>query len=146
MTTFHRTLRTGLVAVVLLAGITTFAWGFATGGGGSGVGVGRKGLTIIKGRVLCAGCSLEEMRQIQPNQYQLYQLVHEKGQVVMRVIAVNNSPTWRYFTWPPVFRVRAQDSLFQQLTTEENLLKEVEISGSFSATRALDIFAVKING
>jgi hypothetical protein len=146
MTTFSRILRTGMAAVVLLAGVTTFAWGFATGGGGSAFGIGRKGLTLIKGRVLCAGCSLEEMRQIQPNQYQLYQLVHDKGQLVMRVIAVNNAPTWRYFTWPPVFRVRAQDSLFQQLTTEENLLKEVEISGSFSATRALDIFAVKIGG
>jgi len=144
MRTFGKTLRTGVVTA-LLAGITTFAWGFAPGGGGSGFGVGRKGLTIIKGRVLCAGCSLEEVRRTQPAR-QLYQLRHEKGQVVVRVSTVNDSPTWRYFTWPPEIRVRARDSLFQQLTAEENLAKEFEITGLFSATGALDIFAVITHG
>jgi len=42
--------------------------------------------------------------------------------------------------------VRARDSLFQQLTAEENLAKEFEITGLFSATGALDIFAVIMHG
>jgi hypothetical protein len=42
--------------------------------------------------------------------------------------------------------VRAQDEVFRQLTAEENLFKDVEIEGALSTTRALDIFAVTING
>jgi len=143
MTTFSRTIRTGMTTALLLAGIATSVQGFATGGG---FGAGGRGLTILKGSVLCADCNLEEVRQTQPNQHQLYQLIHKQGQVVMRVSTVDNSPTWRYFTWPSEIRVRAKDSLFQQLTAEENLAKEVEITGLFSTTGALDIFAVTISG
>ena len=39
----------------------------------------------------------------------------------------------------------AQDGLFQQLTAEENLFKDVEITGLLSTTRALDIFEVTIS-
>jgi hypothetical protein len=144
MTTFGKTFRTGMTAALLLVGLTTGAQGFATGGG-SGFGGSRRGPTILTGSVLCAGCSLEEVRKTQPDQ-QLYQFTHKLGQVVMRVRAVDSSPAWRYFAWPPEIRVRAQDRLFQQLTAEENLAKEVEITGLFSTTRALDIFAVTIKG
>ena len=64
----------------------------------------------------------------------------------MNVHSVNNSPTWRYFGWPAELQVRAQDGLFQQLTAEENLFKDVEITGLLSTTRALDIFEVTISG
>jgi|SRR5262245_4209741 len=144
MTSFKR-ITIGMAAALLLAGITTGAQGFATGGG-AGVAGSRRGPTILTGHVLCAGCSLEEMRKTQPNQQQLYQFTHKLGQVVMRVSAVDSSPPWRYFAWPPEIRVRAKDSLFQQLMAEENLSKEVEITGLFSTTRALDIFAITIKG
>jgi hypothetical protein len=42
--------------------------------------------------------------------------------------------------------VRAQDKVFQQLTAEENLFKDVEITGALSTTHALDIFEVTIHG
>ena len=136
MTTFRKTIRTSIVAALLLAGITTGVHGQVSGGG----------LLHIKGSVVCRGCSLDEARKAQPSQDQLYQLTHEQGQIVMNVHSVNNSPTWRYFGWPAEIRVRAQDGLFQQLTAEENLFKEVEITGLLSTTRALDIFAVTISG
>ncbi len=145
MTSFKR-ITIGVAAALLLAGVTSGARGQVAGGGLSAFGGEGRGMTIIKGNVVCAGCSLEEVRQTQPSQHQLYQLMHEKGQVVMRVRTVDNSPTWRYFTWPSEIRVRAKDSLFQQLTAEENLSKEVEITGLFSTTGALDIFAVTVSG
>ena len=136
MTTFRKTIRTSIVAALLLAGITTGVHGQVSGGG----------LLHIKGSVVCRGCSLDEARKAQPSQDQLYQLTHEQGQIVMNVHSVNNSPTWRYFGWPAEIRVRAQDGLFQQLTAEENLFKDVEITGLLSTTRALDIFEVTISG
>jgi hypothetical protein len=146
MATFGKTLRTGMAAALLFAGLVTGAQGFASGGGGSGFGVGRRGVTTLKGTVLCAGCRLADVGQGQSNKPQLYQFIHQRGQIVIRVSAVNNTPVWRYFTWPPQIRVRAQDSLFQQLAAEENLMKEVEITGLLSTTRALDIFAVTFKG
>src|SRR5262245_20636643 len=88
MTSFKR-ITIGMAAALLLAGITTGAQGFATGGG-AGVAGSRRGPTILTGHVLCAGCSLEEMRKTQPNQQQLYQFTHKLGQVVMRVSAVDS--------------------------------------------------------
>ena len=136
MTTFRKTIRTGMVAALLLAGLTTGVHGQVSGGG----------LLHIKGSVVCRGCSLDEARKAQPNEQTLYQLTHEQGQIVMNVRSVNNSPTWRYFGWPAELQVRAQDGLFQQLTAEENLFKDVEITGLLSTTRALDIFEVTISG
>jgi len=136
MTTFRKTIRTGLAAALLLAGITTGVQGQVSG----------RGLLHIKGSVVCEGCSLDEARKAQPNQPQLYQLTHEQGQIVMDVRSVNNSPTWRYFGWPAEIRVRAQDRLFEKLSAEENLFKDVEITGLLSTTRALDIFEVTISG
>ncbi len=103
MTTFGKTIRTGVAAALMLAGITTGVQGQVSGGG----------LLHIKGNVVCRGCSLDEARNAQPSQHQLYQLTHEQGQIVMDVRSVNNSPRWRYFGWPAEIQVRAQNSLFQ---------------------------------
>jgi hypothetical protein len=46
----------------------------------------------------------------------------------------------------PQIVIRARNEVFQQLTAEENLLKDVEIEGALSTTRALDIFAIRITG
>jgi hypothetical protein len=64
----------------------------------------------------------------------------------MRVRTVNDAPSWRYFGWPSEISVRARDEVFQQLTAEENLFKDVEIEGALSTTRTLDIFTVTITG
>jgi hypothetical protein len=64
----------------------------------------------------------------------------------MRVRSVNDFPTWRWVGWPGEIPVRARDEIFQQLVAEENLFKDVEITGALSPTRALDIFDVTISG
>jgi len=116
------------------------------GGGLSAFGGAGRGMTIIKGNVVCAGCSLEEARKAQPNEHQLYEFMHQRGQVVMKVSSVNDSQMWGRFIWPPWIWVRAQDRVFQQLAAEENLFKEVEIAGLLNNSRTLDIFKVTIHG
>ncbi|HJY81487.1 MAG TPA: hypothetical protein VKK81_10450 [Candidatus Binatia bacterium] len=62
------------------------------------------------------------------------------------VIKVNevNDFRWSYLNSSRRLWVRAKDSVFQQLTAEENLMKEVEITGLNA--RTLDIFAVTVHG
>jgi len=144
MMTFGKTWKVGTVAVLLLASVATSAQSFIPGGASS-FGIGGRGMTIMKGTVLCAGCTLDEVRKAQSDTYHLYQLTHKQGQVVMRVKSVNGSGMWDS-PWPPRFSVRAKDSVFAQLTAEANLMKEMEITGILSNTRTLDIFAVTISG
>lgn len=145
MATYGKIIRTGMAAALLLAGITTGAQGFAPGGGFSAFGGGGKGMAIIKGNVLCAGCDLDEASRAQPNLHHLYQLTHKQGRVVMQVKTVNGSEMWEA-PLSPRFRVRSTDRVFQQLTAEENLTKEVEITGILGNTGTLDIAMVTING
>ena len=145
MRTFGKTIRTGMAAALLLAGITTGVQGQVAGGVGS-FGGGGRGMMKIRGNVVCAGCSLEEARKAQPNEHQLYELIHRRGQVVMKVSSVDDAQMWGHFIWPPWISVRAKDRVFQQLTAEENLFKEVEITGLLNNSRTLDIFSVTISG
>lgn len=144
MAIYGKTIRTGMAAALLLAGVTTGAQGFAPGGLSS-FGGGSRGMTLIRGNVLCAGCELDEVSKARPGMHHLYQLTHKQGQVVMQVRTVNGSEIWGA-PLSPRFSVRAKDSVFQQLTAEENLTKEVEISGILRNTGTLDIATVTISG
>jgi hypothetical protein len=42
--------------------------------------------------------------------------------------------------------VRAAHQLFAQLTAEQNLFKEVKITGLLRNTRTVDVFAVTVRG
>jgi len=144
MTSFKR-ITIGVAAALLLAGVTGGARGQIAGGGLSPFGGGAKGMTILRGNVLCAGCTLDEVQKAQPNKHHLYQLTHKQGQVVMLVKMVNGSDMWEA-PLSPRFSVRSKDSVFQQLTAEENLMKEVEVSGILGNTRTFDVFTVTIMG
>jgi hypothetical protein len=139
----NHTLRTGLAAALLLAAVTTGAQGFAPGGM-SPFGGGSRGMTLIKGNVLCAGCELTEVSKAQPGLRHLYQLTHRQGQVVLQVKTINGSGLWEA-PMSPLFAVRAKDSVFGQLTAEENLMKEVEIAAILRSTRTLDIATVTVS-
>lgn len=145
MTTLSKTIRTSVAAVLMLAGVTTSAQGQGAAGV-SAFGVGGKGVMQIRGSVVCVGCSLAEAREAQPGEHRLYQFVHRQGQVVMKVSWVNNnSQRWSQSVLPRIW-LRAEDSLLQKLTAEENLFKEVEITGILSNSRTLDIGRVTIRG
>ena len=99
----------------------------------------------IRGKVVCAGCSLDEARKAQPSKNHLYQLTHRRGQVVMDVNWVSNSQRWNHLTFPRI-RVRGEDSLFEKLTAEENLFKEAEVTGILNPSQVLDMSAITIRG
>jgi hypothetical protein len=144
MTSFKR-ITIGVAAALLLAGVTNGARGQMAGGGLSGFGGESRGMTIIRGHVVCAKCTLDEVQKGQPDKHHLYQLTHRQGQVVMQVRTVNGSDMWAT-PLSPRFSVRSTDSVFQQLTAEENLMKEVEVSGILGNTRTFDVFTVNIIG
>jgi len=146
MVTVGNTLRTALGVTLLLVGIATSAWGQAAGGGFSFGGEFR-GITQFKGRVVCVGCSLEEVQAAQPHLTNLYELQHVQGRVVMRVDAINERDRWESILGlSDRIAVRTPDRIFRQLTAEENLFKEVGIVGLLRNTRTLDIGDVMIFG
>jgi len=144
MTSFKR-ITTGMAAALLLASVTSGARGQVVGNAGLSLGRESKGLTILKGTVVCTKCAPDEVQKAQPTMHHLYLLIHKQDQVVMQVRAISGSEMWEA-PLSPRFQVRAKDSVFQQLTAEENLLKEVEITGIPWNTGTLDIFTVTIVG
>ncbi len=146
MATVSKTIRTGLGVTLLLAGVTTSAWG-QVGGGGPSFGGELRGITQFRGSVVCVGCSLEEVQAARPHLTDLYELRHEQGRVVMEVDTINERARWENILGlSHRVAARAPDRLFQRLTAEENLFREVEIVGLLRNTRTLDIGDVTIFG
>jgi len=141
----HRFFITISAALMLMFTGAVVAQGFAPGGGFSAFGGAGRGPTIFKGKVLCARCTLEEVQKGQPTLLHLYQLTHQQEQVVLQVQTVNGAQMWESPLFPR-FTVRAPAAVFHQLTAEENLMKDVEISGILSSTQTLDVFGVTVSG
>jgi hypothetical protein len=141
----NKTLRTGMVATLLLAGIAAGAHG-DIGGISPSFGPPGSGSVQIRGKVLCTSCSLDEVRRTQPYEPGLYQLSHKQGQLVMQINWVSNTARWHRVVWPPRVWVRGETSLMQQLSAEANLFKELEIQGTLSNTRTLDITSLTRSG
>ena len=146
MATFGNPIKIGVAAVLLLAGLTTAARGQVAGGGLSVFGGESRGIMQITGKVVCSGCSLDEVRKAQPNQHSLYQFTHKRGQIVMAVSMVEDAQRWNTLTGSPQLWIRADDQLLQKLSAEENLFKEIEITGLLNNTRTLDVFDVAVHG
>jgi hypothetical protein len=134
-----------VIMIGLLAGIATGVQGFMPGGSGS-FGGETRGPVWLRGTVVCAQCTLDEVRKAQPHPHAFYELTHRQGQVVLQVTWVNDSQRWRLLAWPPRLWVRTKDEVFQHLAAEENLMKEVEIRGLLHPTRTLDIFELTVRG
>jgi hypothetical protein len=146
MATVDKTVKTGLGVILLFAGVTTSAWGQVAGGGFS-FGGELRGITQLRGKVVCVECSLEEVRAAQPRLTGLYELHNGQEQVVMAVDTINERARWQSIVGSSDrIAVRIPDSLFHRLTAEENLFKEVEIVGLLRNTRTLDISDVAILG
>lgn len=146
MTTSSRTIGFGMIGALLLVGIITSVYAQVPGGGLTPFGGELRGTIQITGKVVCVGCSLEEMQKAHPNETNLYQLGYRDGQLVMEVNAVSEPQLWSYLAWPPRLWVRANDKLFQELTAEKNLFKEVTITGLLRTTRTLDVSNVTVSG
>ncbi len=146
MKAFGNTIRLGIVTALLFGGVTTGAQGFIGGVGGSPVGGSARSLTQIRGTIVCTQCSLGQVRETQPQRKHLYELTHKRAQLVMEVTQVNDPQMPIVLSSLSHLSVRAPDRLFQQLTAEENMFKEVEITGLLNNTNTFDVFGVAVHG
>lgn len=132
------------VAIALLLTSLTVGARGDVAGGGQGFGPGGADTMKIRGNVVCAGCSLEEMRKANPKEYPFYyQFTHKNGRLVMHVTWVSNSARWARVVWPPQLWMRGEEGVVRQLSTEANLFKDMEITALLSNTRTLDIIDVR---
>jgi hypothetical protein len=147
MKAFGNSIRVGIVTALLFGGVTTGAQGFVGGMGSGPIGGSARGLTQIRGTVVCAQCGLDGVRETQPQRKHFYELTHKQDQVVMEVTRVNDPQMPIVLTSSsPRLSVRAPDRVFQQLTAEENMFKEVEIVGLLNNTNTFDVFEVVVHG
>lgn len=141
-----------LLLVLLLGGFAASAYGQAgvgTGPAAPGAPFGgtMKDMTLIRGNVVCANCSLDEARQARPDLGNLYVLQHDLGKVVLNINAVDDRARWESVVGlTHELQARAEEGEFRKLMAEENLFKEVEIAGVLRSTRAFDIANVAVVG
>jgi hypothetical protein len=156
MSVLSRKSTIGLSVIVLCMGLVTSAWGQVGGGGGLGVGGELRGPTVIAGKVICAQCSINDVRASQPNLQDLYELRHtQEGRIVMQIappqdtLAYNvwwqsdGAMWWMSIAGPDnIVSMRTPNYLFRQLMAEENLLREVQMTGLLRRNKTYDVDSV----
>ncbi len=123
MLSFQKTVVLSVGLVTLLAGLGTVVQGAMSPRAGYNSRLGTDWVEL-RGRVLCAACTLEEQQQLLPiPKTRLYQLNHSQGQVVMEAnpdtVVLDYHRLW----------IRGGEQVFQTLSAPKNRSKEVVISG-----------------
>lgn len=139
-----KTISSGIVAACMLVSLPTSARGQTGSGGVPSFGGELRGVTQIRGEVVCVGCSLEEVRSAQSGEGKLHQVSYQGGQLVMKVTWTNEPQRWSALVSSPYLWARAKASVLQQLTAEENLFQELEVTGLLRDTRTFDIHEVTV--
>jgi hypothetical protein len=103
-------------------------------------------LTRVTGEVLCVDCTLADMRRVGAAGGSLYEFHSAYGNSVLRVDAVDDATRWASVTQGRRLTVRAADPVLRALTAEENLSRELEITGLLSSDRTLDVAEVRVVG
>ena len=175
MATVGKTIRRSVTAALLLAGTTTMTRGQVGPDAGAEFGPAGDWAIHIKGKMICTQCRLADVQKLQPNNHQLYeltyqqaqggmptspyhpysqyhpyidkeeQLTYQQAQGVLEVSGVSNPRWWNHLTGPRL-QIRGEQGLVQKLTAEENVMKEVEVSGVLTPSQILELQAVTIPG
>lgn len=135
MTKFSKILKATAAAALMWAGISTGAQAFM--GAIGGLSMEDRGMAL-KGQVVCTKCSVEEVRKATLSHSNYYVLSHKEGQTVIKVDKTSNDERWGRLSVPYLW-VRAQDSMLAQLAAADSVTKEVEIYGTLSNARVLDV-------
>jgi len=147
MKVFRKSFQKSVAMALILASVGTASVSYSfVGGFGTGLGSSVRTPLRINCSVVCTGCSLEEVRQAQPREHDLYQFSYTNGQLVFKVTSVNNESTFNALAWPPRLWVRASGETLRKLSAEENLFKPIGITGILSSTRTLDVAEIAISG
>lgn len=144
MSKFRQMLAIGITTAVLLTSLPPVARAISPGGGSFPFGGELRGSTKITGRIVCTACTLDDVRAAQPELPRLYQLNHQKGQLVITVQSVSEPARWDSIVgMSKHLWVRSPAELFQQLSAEENLFKEVTILGLLRNNSTFDMGEVR---
>src|SRR5438128_823922 len=173
MATVGKTIRSSVTAALLLAGTTTMTRGQVGPEAGAEFGPAGDWAIHIKGKMVCTQCRLADVQKLQPNNHQLYELTYPQAQEpmptsqyqpysqyhpyieneeqltdrqaqgVLEVSGVSNPWWWNHLPGPRL-QIRGEQSLVQKLTAEENVMKEVELSGVLNPYQILELQAVTI--
>ncbi len=106
------------------------------------------GLTQIKGSIVCVECSVAEVEKDHAASGHLYELENSRrhSKAVLRVDEVDDAARWSSITIGHRLQVRTAAAVWQQLTAEDNLFREVQITGLLSSDRTLDVTSVTASG
>lgn len=131
-------------AFLLLVCLVGVVYGQGTGGsipfGGE-----LRGTFVIRGKLLCARCSIQEVSEAEFDRRRLIELRHAQGQIVIEVSWVSEPQRWSYVDTRNL-AMRAENRVFQLLTAEENMFKEIELLTLLRTTGTIDVFRVKFRG
>ena len=150
MTISRKVLGSGAMLAALLMAPVALVYGQQSFGGGMPLGGELRGMTRFTGEVVCVGCSLEEARDVRQNTGDLYVLQHPKGQVVLQVDSFYDAS--EHMRWESIVGLshqvtaRAPDRVFAELTAEENLFKQIEVTGLLRSDHTFDISQVQVSG
>lgn len=120
MRRIQKALILGFGAILLWTGLALGGQGYTGAWGSIKSGAGRRWVQF-RGHILCASGALEAKRAVSASHF--YQLNHRRGQVIVKVTAGAAALPY-HSLW-----LNGEDRLFETLAAEENLFKEVEISG-----------------
>ncbi|MBM4258518.1 MAG: hypothetical protein FJ147_21800 [Deltaproteobacteria bacterium] len=128
-----------VASILLLPGVPSVVGAAPSGGHGPSImGDPLMRPITVKGRVVCTNCDLDDIRP-EHSGSNLYQFTNERGSLVLNLTWVNDRHLWRTIVWPRQLRIRTSMSVFEQLTSEENIRAEVQLSGFLRNTRTFDI-------
>ena len=140
----------GILGALMLGVTTPGAWaeqgaGAVPGAGTASNPAGQLEREIsVKGRIVCVGCILEDVRKQQPQAQSLYQLTHQHGRIVMQIDEVDDLRQWQRDTLSNTLHIRAADDVLSQLTDEQTVQKEVKLAGRLGSDHVLDITGIVI--
>lgn len=138
-----RKVTSGLAVALMLISVSTSVHGFTglysamTRGGQQ---------TQLTGRLVCADCSVTEARKTQPHKYgnHLYQLQLGQRRAVMEVRATNHF-TWLNHLMRPNIRVQGEENLLLALTSQDNVRKDVTLTGLLLDAHTLNVQEITIH-
>jgi hypothetical protein len=142
------TVRFGLGAVLLLAGLATDIPGFALGAGTGSVREGHGTRLRLQGTVMCVDCFLNEVQEEQPTKAETFtQLSQGQEQMVLQVRDISAPPGEQAYAWPPPqLRVRSAGRLVDTLSAAAQQEKTVTISGLLHPDQTLEVTEITLSG
>lgn len=102
--------------------------------------------TQLTGKLVCTECSVTEAHKAQPHKYgnHLYQLQLGQNQAVMEVLETNHF-TWLNHLTMPHIRVRGEENILLPLTSQDNVRKDVTISGYLLDAQTLAVQEITVH-